>query len=243
MQHRDFGITASEAVFSCMRLHIFYHNHGVVVYKGEVQQPVAVLEENGVNKFLFKTEETGIYYVQITDTPSSGDVDYLFNIHRYGQLQSLSFGNTSHITSHLSESEIENALQDLTITGVDAYGQNINFSNLSVQWNIDMEERKAAFVPVFMPFEDFEFPLSTGVNNEIFWTLSSDIVETSSSLFIVTTQNLQITISNTAEKISIYNIGGQLITSGIGAGIYVVPQAGVYVVKIGETVKKVIVNN
>jgi hypothetical protein len=94
-----------------------------------------------------------------------------------------------------------------------------------------------------MPFEDFEFPLSTEVNNEIFWTLSSSIVENSSTPFIVTTQNLQITVSNTVEKISIYNIGGQLITSGIGAGSYVVPQAGVYVVKIGEMAKKVIVNN
>jgi hypothetical protein len=216
----------------------------VVVYKGEVQQPVEVLEENGINRFLFKTKEAGMYYVQITDVPSSGDAVYLFNIHRYGQLQSLSFGNTSHITSNLPESEIKNALQDLTITGMDAYGQDVNFSGLLYLtcWNVNMEEKKATFIPVFLPFEDFEFPLSTDVNNEISWSSATGIAETSSPFFSVTTQNLQITISNTAEKISIYNLTGQLITSGNGAGSYAVPQAGVYIVKAGGMVKKVIVN-
>ena len=223
-------------------LSIMTTNPVVLIYKGEVQQPLEYSAGSGVNQFLFKAEEAGMYYLQITDTPNSGEAMYAFNIRRYGQLQSLSFGNTSHIVSDLTENEIINALNQLTVTGTDRYGQSIVFLNLLPnQWFVSLEESKATFVPVFPPFMDFEFPLISGIDNIVSWFSATDIIQTSVLQTEITAHSLQITVSNTAEKVSVYSVFGQLVTSGEGAGNYAVPQAGVYVVKVGDMVKKVIV--
>jgi hypothetical protein len=62
-----------------------------------------------------------------------------------------------------------------------------------------------------------------------------------SALASITTQSLQIIVSNTNENVNVYSTSGQLVASGVGAGSYAVPQAGVYVIKVGEMVRKVVV--
>jgi hypothetical protein len=61
-------------------------------------------------------------------------------------------------------------------------------------------------------------------------------------IFTLTLQPLQITIAGTEEPVSVYNLSGQQVAQGTGAGTYSVPAAGVYIVKVGSEVRKVIVS-
>jgi hypothetical protein len=59
--------------------------------------------------------------------------------------------------------------------------------------------------------------------------------------FSLTTQPKQITISGTDEFVSIWNINGQCMAKGKGLSSYAVPVAGIYIVRVGSYVEKVIV--
>ncbi len=56
-------------------------------------------------------------------------------------------------------------------------------------------------------------------------------------------QNSSIIIENTIEIVQVYNISGQLVVQGTGTGAYSVPSTGVYVVKVGDNIRKLIVGN
>jgi hypothetical protein len=58
---------------------------------------------------------------------------------------------------------------------------------------------------------------------------------------IISTQYLKIAVSGTDEPVRIYSVGGQCVAQGAGSGVYVVPAAGVYVVRVGSEVRKVAV--
>lgn len=58
---------------------------------------------------------------------------------------------------------------------------------------------------------------------------------------IVFSQQGEIIISNSNEEVLVYTIAGQLVAQGLGSGSYAVPQAGVYVVKIGAETRKIVV--
>ncbi|MDR1679393.1 MAG: T9SS type A sorting domain-containing protein [Prevotellaceae bacterium] len=59
--------------------------------------------------------------------------------------------------------------------------------------------------------------------------------------FTLSTQPKQITVSGTTETVQVYNISGQIVAQGAGAGSYAVPAAGVYIVRVGSEARKVIV--
>jgi hypothetical protein len=72
--------------------------------------------------------------------------------------------------------------------------------------------------------------------------LTSSVENISVSSVNIFTQNRNIVVENAPTAVTIYNVTGSIIAQGAGSGEYAVPQAGVYVVKVGDVVKKVIVN-
>jgi hypothetical protein len=64
--------------------------------------------------------------------------------------------------------------------------------------------------------------------------ISKVAVNTVNTGVSIYTQNRTVIIENTTEPVSIYSIGGQCVAQGVGAGSYVVPQVGVYIVRTGS---------
>ncbi len=69
---------------------------------------------------------------------------------------------------------------------------------------------------------------------------TTDISQTSSKYPIITTQSLQIIVSDTDKPVDIYTINGHLIAQGKGVDAYNVSQ-GIYIVRTDNIAKKVIV--
>jgi hypothetical protein len=70
---------------------------------------------------------------------------------------------------------------------------------------------------------------------------STNSTDISNKEIKIYTQYHNIIIENTTATVQVYNIGGQVVAQGAGAGSYAVPTAGVYIVRIGSEVRKVIV--
>ncbi|MDR1678742.1 MAG: T9SS type A sorting domain-containing protein [Prevotellaceae bacterium] len=70
---------------------------------------------------------------------------------------------------------------------------------------------------------------------------TSAIPPTSATALKIYPQHHNIIIENTTETIQVYNIAGQCVAQGTGAGSYNVSQAGIYIVRVGSEARKVIV--
>ncbi|MDR0874019.1 MAG: hypothetical protein LBN27_11235 [Prevotellaceae bacterium] len=159
-----------------------------------------VLNEQGVvqttnvyntnSRELFIAENDGIFYVQIYKI-SEEVANYDLKIQWYGKIQEFIFNNQdvlNNIEDLMTEENIKSELGYLSVIGTDCYEQDINFySTISSQWTIDIENKTASFVPIFIPFVDFEFPLAEGINNTVSWgeTAPTDLTQTSAEKTIL----------------------------------------------------------
>jgi len=214
---------------------IFVYNE-----QGEVQDATYVGSANPM--IGFKAETDGVYYVVNERVIHNSEaLSYYLFLYRYGTIQSISFEGEANISPEMTETAIRSALNNnLKVTGIDSYGEEMDFLKLLSQWTVDMENDRAFFNPIAIPVTSLKLTLAEEINNVVSWAQTST-VSTVSQLASITVQSLQIIVLNSDEKVAVYGVGGQLVASGVGAGGYTVPQAGVYLVKVGEVVRKVVV--
>jgi hypothetical protein len=84
-------------------------------------------------------------------------------------------------------------------------------------------------------YSPYSFTLTVNDGN------STALTQPGADTFTITTQPKQITVSGTTETVQVYNISGQVVAQGAGVSSYSIPVAGVYIVRVGSEVRKVVV--
>ena len=241
-----------------LKIHHSHENDAYLyVYGKDTEGDYISLESNddgygyGYDAYIeFEAAEAGDYYIIATSYYSNAVGTSLLRIWKTGdepiyQITSLSSSSDKiKVSTEATEMELLLVLTQLTIEGKTNEGKTFALSNSPYLWTISEDAKSATFVPLSMDNYEIATSLSLVVLLDDETSIES-IKDQEQKGLNVYTFNRSITIENAAlgANLAVYDIAGHLLVykqvNAVPETVSV-PNAGVYIVRVGTEVVKVI---